>query len=145
PTDPAPFSMVETTVMLKPETEWRPMRRWYSDWPRPARWIFARALPERMTFDELESDMDAQLKFPGIPNIWTMPIRNRIDMLSTGVRTPIGIKVFGPDVKEIEVIGSQLEQTLKGLKGTRNIYAERVAGGYFIDFDLKRDQLARYG
>jgi Cu(I)/Ag(I) efflux system membrane protein CusA/SilA len=123
PTDPAPFSMVETTVLLKPESEWRP----------------------GVTFDSLQAEMDQKLRFPGIPNIWTMPIRNRIDMLSTGVRTPIGIKILGPDLKVIQGIGEQLESVLREVRGTRNVLAERTAGGYYLDFELHRDALARYG
>jgi Cu(I)/Ag(I) efflux system membrane protein CusA/SilA len=145
PTDPAPFSMVETTVLLKPEATWRPMRRWYSDYPRPLRWLFSFALPEHITFDELRNEMDARLRFPGIPNIWTMPIRNRIDMLSTGVRTPIGIKVLGPDLGEIQRIGETLERVLRDVPGTRTVLAERTAGGYYVDFVLDREALARYG
>jgi len=145
PTDPAPFSMVETTVLLKPEAEWRRRERWYSDKPAPVRWLFSRITPERVTFDELQEEMDAKLRFPGIPNIWTQPIKNRIDMLSTGVRTPIGIKVLGPDLKTIQKLGEDLESVLREVPGTRNILAERTAGGYYLDFDLKRDQLARYG
>lgn len=145
PTDPAPFSMVETTVLLKPEAEWRRRERWYSDKPAPIRWVFSRITPERITFDELQEEMDAKLRFPGIPNIWTQPIKNRIDMLSTGVRTPIGIKVLGPDLKTIQKLGEDLESALRDVPGTRNILAERTAGGYYLDFDLKRDQLARYG
>ena len=145
PTDPAPFSMVETTVLLKPEAEWRHRNRWYSDKPAPLRWIFSRITPERITFDELQEEMDAKLRFPGIPNIWTQPIKNRIDMLSTGVRTPIGIKVLGPDLKTIQRIGEDLESVLRDVPGTRNVLAERTAGGYYLDFDLKREQLARYG
>ena len=79
--------------------------------------------------------------FPGVTNAWTMPIRARIDMLTTGVRTPIGIKVFGPDLNEIEKIGARLETIMKDIPGTRSVYAERVAGGYFVDFDLKRDRV----
>ena len=89
--------------------------------------------------------MDVKVRIPGITNAWTMPIRARIDMLTTGVRTPIGIKVFGPDLKEIEKIGAHLEAIIKNVPGTRSVYAERVAGGYFVDFDLKRSELARYG
>jgi Cu(I)/Ag(I) efflux system membrane protein CusA/SilA len=144
-TDPAPFSMVETTVLLKPESEWRPVERWYSDWPRPFRWLFSRITPEHITIEELQNEMDAKLRFPGIPNIWTMPIKNRIDMLSTGVRTPIGIKVLGADLKVIQKIGEDLEAILRNLPGTRNILAERTAGGYYVDFDLRREDLARYG
>jgi Cu(I)/Ag(I) efflux system membrane protein CusA/SilA len=145
PTDPAPFSMVETTVILKPESEWRTVPRWYADWPRPLRWFFSRFTPERITFEELQHEMDERLRFPGIPNIWTMPIKNRIDMLSTGVRTPIGIKILGPDLAVIQTIGEQLEGVLRTVPGTRTVLAERTAGGYYVDFVLRRDQLARYG
>ncbi len=145
PTDPAPFSMVETTVLLKPESEWRTVPRWYTDWPRPARWLFSFFTPERMTFDELQAEMDARLRFPGIPNIWTMPIKNRIDMLSTGVRTPIGIKILGSDLKVIQGIGEELEGIFRDIPGTRSVLAERTAGGYYVDFVLNRDELARYG
>src|SRR5947209_1640259 len=137
--------MVETTVVLKPESEWRTVPRWYSDWPRPARWFFSFFTPARMTFDELQAEMDARLRFPGIPNIWTMPIKNRIDMLSTGVRTPIGIKILGADLKVIQKIGEDLEGIIREVPGTRNILAERTAGGYYVDFALNRDELARYG
>ena len=89
--------------------------------------------------------MDKKLQIPGTTNAWTMPIKNRIDMLSTGVRTPIGIKVLGSDINEIERIGIQLEGIIRNIPGTRSVYAERTAGGYFLDFDLKRNQLARYG
>ena len=122
-TDPAPFSMVETTVLLKPQKEWR----------------------KGETYQKLVNEMDAKLKLPGIPNIWTMPIKNRIDMLSTGIRTPVGIKILGADLKEIQKIGEQLEPVLKTISGTRNVYAERVAGGYFLDFELRRKQLAHHG
>src|SRR5262249_44337905 len=145
PTDPAPFSMVETTVLLTPEDTWRPARRFYSDWPAPLRWVGRHIVPEHLTFEELQSEMDERLRFPGIPNIWTMPIRNRIDMLSTGVRTPIGIKILGPDVNTIQRIGEQLEPILRAIPGTRNVLAERTAGGYYVDFVLDRDALARYG
>jgi Cu(I)/Ag(I) efflux system membrane protein CusA/SilA len=145
PTDPAPLSMVETTVLLKPESEWRPMTRWYSDYPQPFRWLLSFGIPERLTFEELRNEMDAALRFPGIPNIWTMPIRNRIDMLSTGVRTPIGIKVLGPDLQVIQRIGEQLEGIIRAVPGTRTVLAERTAGGYYLDFVLNRDALARYG
>ena len=122
-TDPAPLSMVETTVVLKPQNQW----------------------PKKETIDQLQDRMDAALKFPGMPNIWTMPIKNRIDMLATGIRTPVGIKVMGPDLAQIQTLGEQIERTLKEVRGTRSVYAERTAGGYYIDFDLKRDELARYG
>ena len=135
-TDPAPFSMMETTVILKPKSEWRKVP------------LFGKTLPflkRPMSFEELTSDMDSQMQFPGSTNAWTMPIKARIDMLTTGVRTPVGIKIFGADLKEIEKTGEHIEMVLKDVPGTRSIYAERTAGGYFVDFDLKREQLARYG
>lgn len=145
PTDPAPFSMVETTVLLKPESEWRQVPRWYSDWPRWVQRIGARFVPPHLTTEELQGEMDQQLRFAGIPNIWTMPIKNRIDMLSTGVRTPIGIKILGPDLTVIQHLGEQLEAILRDVPGTRTVLAERTAGGYYLDFDLDRAALARYG
>jgi Cu(I)/Ag(I) efflux system membrane protein CusA/SilA len=145
PTDPAPFSMVETTVLLKPESDWRRVPRWYSDWPQWVQRIGARFVPPHLTFEELQNEMDQQLRFAGIPNIWTMPIKNRIDMLSTGVRTPIGIKILGPDLAVIQHIGEELEAIMRGVPGTRNVLAERTAGGYYLDFDLDRAALARYG
>jgi len=122
-TDPAPFSMMETTVILKDKKDWRP----------------------GLTWDQLIDEINAKMQIPGVTNAWTMPIRARIDMLTTGVRTPVGIKIYGPKLDEIEKIGMQLEQIVKPLPGTRSVYAERVSGGYFVDFTLKREQLARYG
>ena len=122
-TDPAPFSMGETTVMLKPESQWR----------------------AGMTWDKLVADMDKQMRLPGVANAWTMPIKNRIDMLSTGIRTPVGIKIFGPDLRQIEEIGKKIEAVLQMIPGTRSAFAERVTGGYYLDFDLKRNEIARYG
>ena len=146
-TDPAPFSMMETTVVLKPPSEWREKPRFYSSWA-PG-WLrdllLARIWPDRISFEELVAEMDARLRIPGTTNAWTMPIQNRIDMLTTGIRTPVGIKVYGPDLGEIERIGTRLEAILREVEGTRSVYAERVAGGYFVDFDLDRDALARYG
>lgn len=145
PTDPAPFSMVETTVLLKPDTQWRAVPRWYSDWPAWAQAVGRRITPDHLTFEELQNEMDARLRFAGIPNIWTMPIKNRIDMLSTGVRTPIGIKILGPDLAVIQHLGEELEAIMRGIDGTRNVLAERTAGGYYLDFTLDRQALARYG
>ncbi len=146
-TDPAPFSMMETTVILKPPSEWRPKPRWYSSWSPEwlSNLLWRRVWPDRLSWDDLITEMNEALKIPGTTNAWTMPIKARIDMLTTGVRTPIGIKVYGADLKEIESIGERLEAILKGLPGTRSVFAERVAGGYFVDFDLNRDALARYG
>jgi Cu(I)/Ag(I) efflux system membrane protein CusA/SilA len=101
--------------------------------------------PDRITFNELVDKMDEKTKFPGSTNAWTMPIKNRIDMLSTGIRTPVGIKILGNDLATIEQIGLQLEGILRGVNGTRSVFAERAVGGYFLDFDIHREQLARYG
>jgi copper/silver efflux system protein len=146
-TDPAPFSMMETTVMLKPPSEWRYKKQWYSDWAPDwlKRHVLSRIAPEHISWDELIAELDQRVRIPGVTNAWTMPIKARIDMLSTGVRTPIGIKVLGPDLLEIAKIGARLETLLRNMPGTRSVFAERVAGGYFLDFDLRRDQLARYG
>ena len=144
-TDPAPFSMMETTVVLKPENEWRKVKRWYSGLPEILQKPFRPFQSDRISWEELVNEMDSKMQFPGVTNAWTMPIKARIDMLTTGVRTPIGIKIYGAELKEIERTGTHLEMILKDIKGTRSIYAERVAGGYFLDFDLKREQLARYG
>jgi Cu(I)/Ag(I) efflux system membrane protein CusA/SilA len=135
-TDPAPFSMMETTVVLKPESEWR---------KKDSKSIFNRIWPERISYEELISEMDSKMRLPGVTNAWTMPIKGRIDMLTTGVRTPIGIKIFGDDLNKIENIGEHLEMILKELPGTRSIYAERVSGGYFVDFEINRNEIARYG
>jgi copper/silver efflux system protein len=146
-TDPAPFSMMETTVMLKPPSEWRFKKQWYSDWAPDwlKRHVLSRIAPEHISWDELIAELDQKVRIPGVTNAWTMPIKARIDMLSTGVRTPIGIKVLGADLREIEKIGARLETLLRNVPGTRSVFSERVAGGYFLDFDLKRDRLARYG
>ena len=145
-TDPAPFSMMETVVILKPENQWRRVNRWYSFWvPELFKGPLRQIWPEHISYEELVNTMDEALKIPGTTNSWTMPIKNRIDMLTTGVRTPIGIKVFGSNLKEIEEIGTHLEMILKDVRGTRSVYAERVAGGYFVDFNIKREELARYG
>jgi Cu(I)/Ag(I) efflux system membrane protein CusA/SilA len=145
-TDPAPFSMMETTVVLKPQDQWRKKPQWYSSWaPEWLKSVLRRAWPEHISQDELVDEMDQALKIPGTTNAWTMPIRNRIDMLTTGVRTPVGVKVFGGDLNKIQAIGEEIERTLAHVPGTRSVYAERTGGGYFLDFDLKRDELARYG
>ncbi|MCL5966836.1 MAG: efflux RND transporter permease subunit [Deltaproteobacteria bacterium] len=145
-TDPAPFSMMETTVVLKPERLWSPKERWYSSWaPGWLKPLFRPIWPDHISWDELVARMDGAVRFPGVTNAWTMPIKARIDMLTTGVRTPIGIKIYGSDLGEIQRIGEQLEHVLKDIRGTRSVFAERVTGGYFVDFEPKRDQLARYG
>lgn len=130
-TDPAPFSMMETTVLLKPQDKWRKVKRWWGT--------------GRITWEELISDMDSKLKIPGQVNAWTMPIKGRTDMLTTGVRTPVGIKIYGDDLKIIEGIGKQIESHIMSVKGTRSVFAERTSGGYFINFNIKRDEIAKYG
>ena len=122
-TDPAPPEMIETIVNLKPESLWRP----------------------GMTTAKIVAELDSKVRVAGVVNAWTMPIKARADMLSTGIRTPVGIKVFGPTLEGINALGSQLEAALQGVNGTRNVFAERVTGGYYVDFDVKRDQIARYG
>lgn len=122
-TDPAPLEMFETTINLKPETQWR----------------------EGMTIDKLIEEMDRALKFPGVANSWTMPIKARTDMLSTGIRTPIGIKVFGTDLEEMEQLARQIETAVRAVPGTTSAYAERLTGGYYLDVTPDLRQLARYG
>ncbi len=145
-TDPAPFTMMETTVMLKPELQWRERPRWYSSFA-PA-WLEKVLRPfwwDRISVEDLKGEMNAALQLPGISNAWTMPIKGRLDMLSTGIRTPVGVKVSGADLATIERVALEAESVLQKVPGTRSVYAERVAGGYFLDFKLKRDRLARYG
>ncbi|QOY87649.1 efflux RND transporter permease subunit [Paludibaculum fermentans] len=145
-TDPAPLSMMETVIVLKPETEWRKVSTWYSDWaPEWSKGVFRRLTPDHITQDQLVEEMNAALKLPGASNAWTMPIKGRIDMLTTGVRTPVGIKIYGSDLRQIERLGGEVEALLPRIEGTRNVFAERTGGGYFLDFDWKRDELARYG
>jgi len=145
-TDPAPFTMMETTVLLKPENEWRHKPRWYSarapEWLKP---LFRPFWWDRITEAELEDELNAALQIPGISNAWTMPIKGRLDMLSTGIRTPVGIKIMGADLHTIERLARATEAAVSTVPGTRSAYAERVAGGYFLDFVLKRERLARYG
>lgn len=145
-TDPAPFTMMETTIILKPESQWREKKQWYSDWAPD--WLKSVLRPfwrDRITESELEEEMNAALQIPGISNAWTMPIKGRLDMLSTGIRTPVGIKVSGEDLNQVEAIALEIERAVSQVPGTRSAFAERVAGGYFLDFELKRDALARYG
>ncbi len=147
-TDPAPFSMMETIVVLKPHHQWRKVETWYSQWTWAPQWLkgaFGRITPDHISTEQLVNEMNDALTLPGVSNAWTMPIKARIDMLTTGVRTPVGIKVYGSDLKEIERIGTEIEGLLPQVRGTRNVFAERTGGGYFLDFDWKRDELARYG
>ena len=122
-TDPAPMSMIETTIMLKPESEWRP----------------------GMTPESLVDSLNAAIDFPGLTNAWTMPIKTRIDMLSTGIKTPVGIKVAGADLDSLQAIGQRIEEVVRKVPGTLSVYAERVAGGNYLDFEIDREAAARYG
>ncbi len=144
-TDPAPFSMMETTILLKPRHEWRSRERFYSSWPKMMQAPLRSLWPDRITSEELVAKLDQALKWPGVVNAWTMPIKARIDMMTTGVRTPVGIKIYGSDLAVIEKVGLDLEKALTAVPGTRSVYAERTAGGYFLDVTLRRDRLARYG
>ncbi|MBI5171072.1 MAG: efflux RND transporter permease subunit [Candidatus Eisenbacteria bacterium] len=145
-TDPAPFSMMETTVILKDPATWRGKDRWYSRWlPEALKGLVRPIWPDRISWDELTAEMDAKLRIAGVTNAWTMPIKARIDMLTTGVRTPIGIKIFGSDLKEIERLGGEIEALMRTVPGTRSVYAERVTGGYFLDLEPRMDALARHG
>ena len=122
-TDPAPLSMIETTILLKPESEWRP----------------------GMTPDRLIAEMDDAIRFPGLTNAWTMPIKTRIDMLSTGIKTPVGVKLSGPDLRVLEDLGSRVEAVVRDVPGTRSAYSERAMGGNYLNFSVRRDAIARYG
>lgn len=144
-TDPAPLSMMETVVVLKDQREWRKKERWYSFLPDFLQWPFKSITPEFMSWEELISEMNKKMKFPGLTNAWTLPIKGRIDMLTTGIRTPIGIKISGADINEIEKIGIEIEKIVNQIDGTRSVFAERVAGGFFFDFNFNREALARHG
>ncbi len=148
-TDPAPFSMMETVVVLKPEAQWPKVPRWYSG--RAPEWlqrILRRVWPDHKSVKELiygSGGMNDAMQIPGVVNAWTMPIKARVDMLTTGIRTPIGIKIMGADLETVQELGVHIENLLKDVPGTKSVFAERTAGGYFLDFDLKREELARYG
>ena len=121
-TDPAPLTMIETTILLKPKQQWR----------------------EGMTIDKLKKELNELVQFPGLTNAWVMPIKNRIDMLATGIKTPVGIKVAGPDLNKIQEIGKQIEKVLNEVPGTVSVYSERVAGGRYVTVDIKRREAARF-
>ena len=145
-TDPAPLSMLETVITLKPRSQWRQVDTWYSSWaPGWVRRILRHITPDTISTEELISQMDAAIKVPGLRNAWTMPIKGRIDMLTSGIRTPVGLKISGDDPKTIEEIGKQVQAILPSVPGTRGVFAERTNEGYFLDIRWQRDQLARYG
>ena len=182
--DPAPLSMLETTIMLYPEVVYQkiPVKRFFSDWPEwlktPLSWIwptvrngkilhqwqkkhihrffsdwprwlkapFAMIWPEEryITINELSDRMNDAIHFPGLTNAWTMPIKTRIDMLSTGIKTPIGIKLMGPDLNVLSDLGERIEAVVRNIPGTRSVYADRVTGGNYMDFKINRHEIARY-
>ncbi|UCD90998.1 MAG: efflux RND transporter permease subunit, partial [Desulfobacterales bacterium] len=184
-TDPAPLSMIETVIMLRPQIEYEQIqvKRFFSNWPvwlkKPLTWIWpevkngkvlhewrkkkidrffsnwpsflkaplAWIWPEDryITIDELTNDLDQAIRFPGLTNAWTMPIKTRIDMLSTGIKTPVGIKLMGPDLEVLSELGSNIEAVLQDVPGTLSAYAERVTGGNYMDYKIRREQIARYG
>ncbi len=184
-TDPAPLSMIETTITLKPKVtyetitvdrffsgwpEWlkgplnlilpekkqgkildqwrkRKIERFFSGWPGWIKMPFTFIWPEEryITIDELADDLNSAIQFPGLTNAWTMPIKTRIDMLSTGIKTPVGIKLMGPDLEVLADLGSKIEALVRDIPGTLSAYSERVTGGNFLDFTIRRDQIARYG
>jgi Cu(I)/Ag(I) efflux system membrane protein CusA/SilA len=145
-TDPAPLSMLESVIVLKPREEWPHVDTWYSSWaPEWTKRIFRHITPDTISTDELVTQMDAALKIPGVNNTWTMPIKGRIDMLTTGMKTPVGLKISGADLKHIQEVGTDIEALLKTVSGTRAVFSERTSSGYFLDLQWDREQLARYG
>jgi Cu(I)/Ag(I) efflux system membrane protein CusA/SilA len=122
-TDPAPLSMIETTITLKPQSEWRP----------------------GMTMEKLVNELDAAIQFPGLTNAWTMPIKTRIDMLSTGIKTPVGIKLMGPDLQTLSDLGEKIATVVRGVEGTASVFSDKSVGGNYLDFNIKREEAARYG
>ena len=151
-TDPAPLSMIETTITLKQPEDWTKRifeERWFSDWNL---WSGARSTlnvvwPEhrKTTLEELTSDLNASIQFPGLTNAWTMPIKTRIDMLSTGIKTPVGIKLMGADLDTLNMLGANVQAIVQKIPGTLSAYADKVTGGNFVDFEINRDEAARYG
>jgi Cu(I)/Ag(I) efflux system membrane protein CusA/SilA len=145
-TDPAPLSMLETVIVLKPCSQWRKAQTWYSSWaPNWAVPVLAHITPDHISEEELVSEMNAALKVPGLSNYWTMPVRGRIEMLTTGIRTSVGLKIHGADVNEIQEVGRQVEAVLARVPGTRNVFAERTGNGYFLDVIWDRQALASFG
>jgi Cu(I)/Ag(I) efflux system membrane protein CusA/SilA len=145
-TDPAPLSMLETLITLKDRSQWRHVDTWYSSWaPEWAKRVFRHITPDTISQEELIDEMQAAIKVPGISNAWTMPIKGRIDMLTSGIRTPVGLKVSGDDPQKIEEIGEQIQAVLTPVPGTRGVYAERTNQGYFLDVVWQREKLAQYG
>ncbi|PJA54213.1 MAG: CusA/CzcA family heavy metal efflux RND transporter, partial [Candidatus Marinimicrobia bacterium CG_4_9_14_3_um_filter_48_9] len=151
-TDPAPLSMLETTITLKPKDDWparKQVHRFYSGWTVPdflrsgLKWVF----PENraVTIDELSDELNGAIQFPGLTNAWTMPIKTRIDMLSTGIKTPVGIKIMGGNLDTLNALTARVQSVVQKIPGTLSAYADKVTGGNFLDFEIKRDEAARYG
>jgi Cu(I)/Ag(I) efflux system membrane protein CusA/SilA len=138
--------MLETVIILKPKSEWRRTKTWYSSWaPEWAKAVFRHITPDHVSQQQLISEMDDALKLPGLANAWTMPIKGRIDMLTTGIRTPVGLKIQGADLQVIGRVGAEVEAALAGVRGTRSVFAERTGDGLFLDVQWDRRELARYG
>ena len=151
-TDPAPLSMLETTITLKPEEEWRTVHhdRFYTGWSDTWEWLktpLRVAWPELGPIDveQLKAEMNDAIKFPGLTNAWTMPIKTRIDMLSTGIKTPVGIKIMGDDLEVLSALGEQIEAIVRDIPGTLSAFSERVVGGNYLDYEIDRLAAARYG
>jgi Cu(I)/Ag(I) efflux system membrane protein CusA/SilA len=145
-TDPAPLSMLETVITLKPRSEWRRVPTWYSSWaPEWLKPFFRSFTPDTLSPEQLVDKLNATVQVPGVSNAWTMPIKARIDLLSTGMRTPVGLKVHGDDLGKIQEIGTQIEAVLPSVRGTRSVFSERTSEGFFLDFNWDREALARYG
>ena len=151
PTDPAPLSMIETFITLKPQEEWRKVKveRFYSDWEIPefVKDILRKIFPEErpLTYAELIREMDKAISLPGLSNMWTMPIKGRIDMITTGIQTPLGIKVYGNDVNKLNEIAQEIEKLLKGVPGIMSVFGERSANALYVEIIPKREALERYG
>jgi Cu(I)/Ag(I) efflux system membrane protein CusA/SilA len=145
-TDPAPLSMLETVITLKPTSEWRRVDTWWTGWaPGWARPLLRRITPDYRTTEALVAELNEAVKLVGVSNAWTMPIKGRVEMLSTGIRTPVGIKISGADLGRIEELGTKLEAVLPAVRGTRSVFAERAGSGFFLDVEWNRDALARHG
>ena len=151
-TDPAPLAMLETTIMLKPEEEWRKVKteRFYSGWDEGLDWLkspLRLVWPEEMTIsvEGLKNELDKAIHFPGLTNAWTMPIKTRIDMLATGIKTPVGIKIMGDDLEILSRLGEEVEAVMREVPGTLSAFSERVVGGNYLDYEIDRKAAARYG
>jgi copper/silver efflux system protein len=146
PTDPAPLSMLETVITLKPRNEWPSVPTWYSAWaPSWTKPVLRHLTSDRISQEQLVTELNRALSLPGLSNAWTMPVKARTAMLSTGIRTPIGLKISGAELREIDRIGAEVEALLPRVRGTRSVFAERSGGGSFLDVKWKREELARFG